>query len=146
MASRVFDCLLCAKFQTPSYQLLLLHIRLVHSTKPGFSITCGLDGCQQSFTRMKTFSNLMYSFHLFSRTPPMFRPIANPGANDTITSSDSDDGFEFHGNSESGHTEPTPELQTEGFQQELKSYAATWILKTKEGQKLTQVAIKMPQH
>lgn len=71
----------------------------------------------------------------------MVSPFANPGSNDTVTSKDCDDGFKFDGNSESYLTELTPELQTEGFQQELKSYAATWILKTKENQQLSQIAM-----
>lgn len=138
MTSTVFNCPLCTEFQAPSYQLLLPHIRLVHSNKPGFSITCGLDGCQRSFTSMKTFSNHVYGFHLFSRTPPTLSDIANRDSDDASDSSDSEVCFDISDTCNSGScVTESLELQMAEFQKEIQCHAATWILKTKEGHKIT---------
>ena len=75
MTSPVYNCPLYSEFQSPSYSLLLLHIRMVHSNKPGFSITCSLDGCQRTFINMKTYTNHVYGYHLISQTPPTLIPV-----------------------------------------------------------------------
>lgn len=41
----------------------LKHVQLFHSHQPGFSITCGLDGCLRSFSSFKSFRNHVYSYH-----------------------------------------------------------------------------------
>ena len=59
-ARTTFNCPLCTHFQAPEFKLLLPHIRLVHSTRPGFSIQCGIDNCARRFINMKTYTNHIY--------------------------------------------------------------------------------------
>ena len=42
---------------------LLKHIRLVHSHRPGFRITCRMSGCLGSFTTFGVFRNHVYDYH-----------------------------------------------------------------------------------
>ena len=93
---------------------------------------------------MNTFSNHVYGFHFFSRTPTTLPEIANHDSDDTSNSSDDCDGcFDISDtcNSESRMTESSLEVQMAEFQKEIKCHAATWILKTKEGHKITQTAM-----
>ena len=52
-----YQCPFCNEFQAPSFKQLLPHIRIVHATKPGFTITCGVHGCQRTFLNMKSYDN-----------------------------------------------------------------------------------------
>ena len=92
---------------------------------------------------MNTFSNHVYGFHFFSRTPTTLPEIANHDSDDTSNSSDSDDCFSISDtcNSESCTTESSLALQMAEFQKKIKCHAATWILKTKECHKITQTAM-----
>ncbi len=47
-------CPLCS-FEAPSVQVILSHLRLVHSNDPQFLVSCGLNGCA---TTSKSFSSL----------------------------------------------------------------------------------------
>ena len=60
----VFKCPLCAHFQATEFKLLLPHIRLVHSTRPGFRLQCPFGHCTRSFTNMKSYMNHLYSEHM----------------------------------------------------------------------------------
>ena len=44
-------------FSVPSENLLLNHIRLVHSSEPGFSIQCTVNGCSRTFKNFRTYQN-----------------------------------------------------------------------------------------
>lgn len=39
------------------------HIREIHSYIPGFSITCGMYGCPQTFKKFATFRSHLYNIH-----------------------------------------------------------------------------------
>ncbi len=62
--SQVFNCPLCDEFQAPDFRLLLPHIRLVHSTRPNFSLQCNIDNCTRIFRNMKTYANHIYGDHM----------------------------------------------------------------------------------
>ena len=62
--SQVFNCPLCDEFQASDFRLLLPHIRLVHLTRPGFSVQCNIDNCTRIFRNMKTYSNHIYGDHM----------------------------------------------------------------------------------
>ena len=49
-------CPYCSgEFSAPSDELLLTHIRLVHSYDPGFTIQCSLNGCSITFSNFKAY-------------------------------------------------------------------------------------------
>ena len=136
MVSEVVSCPLCAEFQAPTIQLPLPHIRLVHSSQPGFCITCGLHGCQRTFRNMKTFTNHIYQFHLISR-------VAAISSQSTDSDNDSDDDeveSEYDSLQENllhVHAADQSDHPTDTLQKEVTSFAATWILKIREAYKLT---------
>ena len=142
MATEIYNCPLCAEFHAPTIQLLLPHIRLVHSTQAGFCITCGLHGCQRTFRNMKTFTNHIYQFHMISRTFTMpSQLLPNTNREYERESSDEDEDMSLDDN----YIQPStsePNLQSTVLQEEVLSYAAKWILKTREGYKLTQSALE----
>ena len=142
MATEIYNCPLCAEFHAPTIQLLLPHIRLVHSTQAGFCITCGLHGCQRTFRNMKTFTNHIYQFHMISRTFTMpSQLLPNTKGDYERESSDEDEDMNLDDN----YIQPStsePNLQSTVLQEEVLSYAAKWILKTREGYKLTQSALE----
>lgn len=138
MASRVLDCPLCAEFHAPTIQLMIPHIRLVHSNQPGFRVTCGLDGCQRTFQNMKTYTNHLYQFHMISRAITM--PTQIPSSNEKEGESGSTSKDEYQSPEDTLESLSTCEsgLSRNTLKEELQSYTASWILKTREVYKLTQ--------
>ena len=88
---------------------------------------------------MKTFTNHVYGYHLISQTPPTLTTVTENYSDSLCSSGDSGDEVEIT----NVNTESCPELDAlvEDFQQAVRSHAAAWILKTKEGHKLTQTAM-----
>ena len=156
----VFQCPLCTEYRAPTYQLLLPHIRMVHSCQPGFLISCGLHGCQRTFKSMKTFTNHVYGYHMISH-PNSFLVEEESGSvespsgesedhacgSDSVSDSDhqaesSSSSNEFCQYSDQASASHLPlHSQFQILSKELQSRAAVWILKTKEGHKLTQKAM-----
>lgn len=116
-----FKCPLCTEFEATEFRLLLPHIRLVHSTRPGFSIQCSIENCSRVFTNMKTYTNHIYGDH--ECLPRTARDYSLDSSPDMDASSEN----EVH---EYSHTQ--------GFPPAFESIIACWILKLKEGCKLTQ--------
>ena len=52
-------CSLCYSFASPNFETVLRHIRSIHSFEPNFHITCGVNGCPQTYT-----SNRSYRKHI----------------------------------------------------------------------------------
>ena len=50
-----FLCKICNNFASHSYFKVLCHIGLVHSFDPGFTVTCGVDGCPKTFKKYNSF-------------------------------------------------------------------------------------------
>ena len=44
------------------------HIRLFHAHQPDFKVTCGISGCQRTYTNFGTFRNHVYDVHSDSIT------------------------------------------------------------------------------
>ena len=55
-------CPLCV-FQAPTIQLVLQHMRSVHSSDPNFLVTCGLNGCPRTFRNFSSFYQHIYRNH-----------------------------------------------------------------------------------
>ena len=64
-----YDCPLCSNFNTRQFHQLLSHIQLIHSQRPGFLVTCGVNSCRRQFKTMKTYRNHLYGDHLINHTP-----------------------------------------------------------------------------
>ena len=121
-AQNIFNCPLCADFQATEFKLLLPHIRLVHSTRPGFSIQCSIENCSRFFTNMKTYTNHIYSDHA------SLPKTASDYQCSTITD---------HGDLDDCEDE-NQQTNSTGFPPQFESTIACWILKIKECCKLTQ--------
>lgn len=115
----VFRCPYCndQEFVAPSKALLMIHVRIVHSLDPDFSIQCSKDNCSRTFTNFRTFQNHLLTHNLDE--PPLISP-------------------------EEHQIEPDYSIETElvalPCEEEIKSYCAKWILKTSETRSLTRRA------
>ena len=131
-------CHLCSgDFFAPSFELLLFHISRVHSNSPDFNLPCGIDNCQVTFT----------NFHAFKRH---IRKKHRSHLNDTETDGDGDAGSlgdqqyaDAHcnaGDEASLECSSTTNSEADHLTTDLdrERAIALWILKLKEGRKLTQ--------
>ena len=50
-----FHCPLCPFFGADRFDSVLRHIGITHSFDSGFSITCGIDGCQSTYRNLKSY-------------------------------------------------------------------------------------------
>ena len=95
-----YSCPLCSEFTGLRFHHLLSHIQLVHSSRPGFQVVCGINGCTRSVTLMKTYRNHLYGDHMINFNPdsivyqpsPLVHSHSKVSSNfqDTITSVPSD--------------------------------------------------------
>lgn len=102
----------------PSEVLLLNHIRLVHSCDPNFSIQCSFPGCSRTFKNFRTYQN-----HRCYHRHQHVEECSTYGSDD----------FESEIETELCMT-PAVQLP------DLQTYAAQWILKTRESRYLTRAA------
>ena len=58
-----FMCPICNKYASPGFCPVLRHIGEVHQFEPGFTITCGVDGCPNKYTSVSG-----YKTHLTENT------------------------------------------------------------------------------
>ena len=56
------QCPLCGFF-SPSFQLLVSHLRLVHSTDSAFRVSCNIGECSQEFRSFSAFNSHVYRWH-----------------------------------------------------------------------------------
>ena len=60
-------CPLCPREHTCCLRLslreYLQHIKLFHAHQPNFHISCGIGGCERTFTNGRTFENHISSYH-----------------------------------------------------------------------------------
>lgn len=124
------SCPYCSEgFFAPSEELLLAHIRLVHSYEPGFTIQCSFNGCSRTFSSFKAYQNHRRLKHTSCCIVGDSR----------LTSGPSEDFQEL---------DDANDPQTEAFEidapstEEMKSFSAKWILKTRETRKLTRTAMQ----
>ena len=121
-------CHLCSgDFFAPSLKLLLFHIGRVHSNSPDFNLTCGIDNCQVTFT----------NFHAYKRH---VRKKHRYHLNDAETDADATflDADTPHYDEAIGDSEAEADLEVSTTDLDRVRAVALWILKLKEGRKLTQ--------
>lgn len=129
------QCQYCVNepFVAPSEQLLMRHVRLIHSCEPGFRISC--KRCHRMFKNFRTYQN-----HLLTHKAD--------------SHNDTDMAIVEETEEETGHEEretsltlinestvgPSIEAETTSNALELTKYCAQWILKISETRHLTRVA------
>lgn len=128
----MFSCSICGAVNVPSLSMLLSHVRLVHSSEPGFSIQCNLQGCRRTFKNFTTFRNHIYNFHGLATETDQETETADASF-DAIVATDSEDS-----NDEEGIEMEllAPHIGATGDQ--ITRSAALWILKTRECHRITQ--------
>ena len=60
--SRVYQCVLCG-FLSPSLDLNISHLRLVHSGDPHFHVQCNIDQCEEEFRSFSAYNSHVYRKH-----------------------------------------------------------------------------------
>ena len=128
MAVRAAHCVYC-DFLSPSEQLLLVHIRQVHSNDPNFRIECDIEQCRRTFTNYRTYVNHIRSHAKQSENM----------SNESIRSEDNENNSDQDGSGEEHIT--NAEQPTEDNDFNMKDFAAKWILRTSESRCLTRTAL-----
>ena len=148
MASNVeLTCSLCTNIQRVKFTFndYLKHLRLFHVHQANFRVTCGIGGCQQSYTNIRTFQNHVYDVHYYKSDCTLDCTIL-PEVESSLENN-TDDGendeevndFNYDENAIAvDSTDPTADLP----QHSLQNSAALFLLGLKEKFKLTQVAIQ----
>ena len=117
-----FMCHYCVEdFVAPSEYLLLNHIRLVHSTEPGFSIQCTVGGCFRTFRNFRTYQN------------HKFKHGQEPRIDDENNLLGNQPGFQQPDEPSSSN-----EIESSFSTDEMQSYVVKWILKTREARSLSR--------
>ena len=124
-AMSAIPCSYCSgEFFSPSEELLLTHIRLVHSSDPGFSIQCSEQGCSRYFSSFKAYQNHRRLKHGSNNTAD--QPTLD--ANEEVEDLDCTD-IEAHNPS-------VPSTE------DMQHFSSRWILKTRETRKLSRAAMQ----
>ena len=142
-------CKLCsaASHLTFNVKGYVQHIRFFHAHHTDFNITCGIGGCQRSYTNCGTFLNHVYAVHGESSKATCQVLSQNSGSEDHDQSINHD---EYNDEEEEGEYENYGvELPSQNYdnqihcsQEFLQKSAATFLLGLKEKFKLTQVSLQ----
>ena len=126
-------CHLCADFFVPSFKLLLFHIAKVHANSPDFHLSCGIDYCAITFTNFQAFRRHLRKKHRSVAIEE--ETSADDDLSDILEQNHTETGLDCgdedleHCGSASGGS---------GEVMKRDKAVALWILKLKEGHKLTQ--------
>lgn len=132
-------CPLCPPERTVNLNMnltdFLKHVQLFHSHQPGFSITCGLDGCLRSFSSFRSFRNHVYSYHGGDSSLELQQDDNDP------TRAGGDDGEDEDGADGDGDTGATCEMSGTCIQPSQRN-AAMFLMGLKEKHMITQTALQ----
>lgn len=101
-AETVKKCQLC-ELKTSSMSFLLRHLATVHSNRPGFFFSCGLNGCQRTFRNITTYKHHVYAKHSKDHTNLSTVTTSNPPTTDH--DSDQSDDEDLGGMNDTGSPE-----------------------------------------
>lgn len=147
----VSQCSLCG-FLSPSLNLHISHLRLVHSRDPSFHITCGIDCCLEEFRTFSSFNSHTYRFHRIALglEEPEQLPVPSTSVLDEefheLTSEREYDGLTpvvemDHGDVDDPSVELQPSASHQPTDRDFIVTNAKHILKLTEGRLLSQVAV-----
>ena len=130
-------CPLCTDASHLHFDLtsFLKHIKLFHSHQAEFKITCGIGGCQKSFTHFRTFQNHISSIHRYQNDP-------NNQPSGNISTSDASESNVCNYDPEDDNgciVSVNDDLQSSS---QLQKSSALLLMGLKEKHKLTQVSIQ----
>ena len=139
------ECPLCSdatsiKFDWRDY---LKHLSLFHAHHPDFKIPCRIDGCQRSYTNIRTYQNHVSSVHNWYKDTNSVQGNEEESSTVTMESdsmqekNDSDDCSSVN---ESTICEGLDSASNKS--QELVQNSAVFLLGLKEKYKLTQTAVQ----
>ncbi len=151
-------CTVCSVYRTNSLSELLSHIRLFHSHQPSLSIRCGIGGCQRTFRNFGTFQNHISIYHRMEANPTNIvggggEDGGNAGGSggglveedgdggDDPEGDDSDEDDSDEGEEDDEREDNSNDSNTTPPSDPLRS-TAIFLLKLKEGHKLTQAALQ----
>ena len=86
---RMITCSLCTAC-FGSVSIFLSHLRLIHASEAGFQVSCGLQGCQRTFTNFYTYRNHVYSMHDLSGLDSITVGSNDPSMNIEIATNSTD--------------------------------------------------------
>lgn len=132
-----FPCPYCsvdADFSAPSEELLLSHIKIVHSTNPGFTIQCSFNGCLRTFSSFKAFQNHRRIKHSNAPTQIVTSTGSDHDAGALQILDDSCDAEEEQSLILGSTIAPSKEV--------MQSFSIKWTLKTREARKLTRSSME----
>ena len=116
------------------------HIQVFQSHQPHFSLTCGIRGCVRTFKNFGTFRNHVSAKHNLKR-PATFKPTPCNDCDEPNASENGDEDNTLIGDQDDMTYEgsmTSQQLESDT----LKYSAALLLLRMKEKQKLTQVALQ----
>lgn len=145
------ECPLCSDVRSIKYDWrdYLKHLSLFHAHHPDFKIPCRIDGCQRTYTNMRTYQNHVSSVHNWCKGMNSIQGNEEGSSNTTSIVSDP---ISFEERSDSGDCSDFNESaiyegldSTTGLSnksQELVQNSAVFLLGLKEKYKLTQTAVQ----
>ena len=140
--SNLATCFFCQSFKGTTFAAVVRHIGSVHIHEPGFSISCGVEGCPQRSTRpYENFAS--YKKHLYRHHPEIFNVQSGSpehGSGGEQCPSQISDPINDDSDSELDTDTHTPRESLRDKEQ-FKRSAALFILKTAEVRKLTLTAV-----
>ena len=123
-STKKYVCSVCHNFGAPSFDSVLRHIGSVHSCEPNLHLTCGIEGCPRTYTSYRCFRKHLFKSHVAFVDPPSSEQPSTP--------------FEF---SDGDIQSLQPSNDTLQVQTTPKHVAALFLLKAKEGHKVSQSAL-----
>ena len=125
------ECINRLKFTLKQY---LQHLRLFHAHQPTFHLTCGIQGCQRTFFKFRTFENHVSLMHREEQHHIDEQDNEDMLPDNDHINLDGDDDTDANEINISNTSEPT--FMT------LQKSSALMLLKMKEVHKLTQVTLQ----
>ena len=136
-AQQRYICSICNEYHTRTFSKLLSHIRYLHSHDPGFSIACGIEGCQKVY---RIFSS--YETHL-RRKHGGFEGLLNGNPNPVQKAADDNSDEQSIQNSDHSDIDDNSSDDQEDFNDEqFAKLLAKVILNIRERQKLSTKAVQ----
>jgi len=138
-------CQLCPDFIAPTPHLLLKHIGRVHASAPRFTLRCIFGGCETTYTNFHSYKRHIRKKH--------FKELINHSESDQDSDceinefNNEESESQMHANEEhdlesipslDDHDIDTTAEELISIEESNDREAALWILKLKEGRRLTQ--------
>jgi len=134
---------MCSDYSVPTFKLLLRHVGRVHGNSSDFFMPCGLEvngTCATTFTNFHAYKRHLRKKHreVTGNTQLIEEELSDE---EVDNSEDTGEAVEITDECSPSDSEYPRELAHAGTHKDLNREVALWILKLKEGRKLTQSAV-----